>query len=138
MNVKAPVSSIMTKDLITVGPKDSLSKVQEIFEGHNIHHLPVVEFKKIVGIVSKTDFMAFLRGAGQNEMDRLINETRLRSYKAEDIMTHGLAKLEPDDRINVALDIFKMNRFHALPVVQDNELVGIITTHDIIRALAEE
>ena len=53
-------------------------------------------------------------------------------------MTTGLAKLEPDDRINVALDVFCVNLFHALPVVKDNELVGILTPFDIIKTLAEE
>jgi CBS domain-containing protein len=38
----------------------------------------------------------------------------------------------------VALEIFNLNRFHALPVVDDGELVGIITPFDILKALSEE
>ena len=55
-------------------------------------------------------------------------------------MTKGLAKLTPDQRINVALEIFMENRFHAIPVLDEasGELVGIITTFDIIKALATE
>ena len=55
-------------------------------------------------------------------------------------MTKGLAKLTPDQRINVALEIFLENRFHAIPVVeeQSGELIGIITTFDVIKALASE
>ncbi|MDX1665798.1 MAG: CBS domain-containing protein [Saprospiraceae bacterium] len=49
-----------------------------------------------------------------------------------------MAKLSPKDRINVALEIFMENRFHAIPVVSDNELVGIVTTFDIIKELASE
>jgi acetoin utilization protein AcuB len=51
-------------------------------------------------------------------------------------MTKGLAKLDPEDRINVALEIFLVNRFHAIPVVKNEELVGIVTTYDIIKTLA--
>jgi len=46
--------------------------------------------------------------------------------------------LDPNDRINVALEIFMVNRFHAIPVVENDELIGILTTYDIIKALATE
>jgi acetoin utilization protein AcuB len=135
MNVFAPVSTLMVTDLVTINPETSLRKVKEIFEEHSFHHLPVVNFRKIVGMVSRTDFDRFVGGlkkANEATTD-LVEKTR-----AEEIMTKGLGKLEPDDRINVALEIFSKNWFHALPVVKDDELVGIITTQDIIRALLNE
>ena len=140
MNVLAPVKTLMTTNLITVNPGDKLIELKEIFEKNKIHHIPVVSYKKIVGIVSKTDFIYFMRGFSRNEEDQFVNEARLRAYKAEDIMTKGLAKLTPEQRINVALEIFLENRFHAIPVVeeQNGELIGIITTFDIIKALASE
>jgi len=140
MNVLAPVKTLMTTDLITVNPEDKLMKVKEIFEKNKIHHIPVVSYKQMVGLISKTDFIYFMRGFSRSEEDRFVNEARLRAYKAEDIMTKGLAKLSPNQRINVALDIFLENRFHAIPVVEEagGELVGIITTFDIIKALASE
>ncbi len=137
MDVLAPISQIMSKELITVSEKDKLTVVKEIFEKYNIHHIPVVRFKSIVGIISKTDYLYFVRGFTQNEEDRFINESRLKAYTADEIMTTGMAKVEPADRINVALEIFKINRFHAIPVVENDELVGIVTTHDIISALSE-
>ena len=139
MNVLAPVKSIMTTELITVNPEDKLTVIKELFDSHNIHHIPVVRYKRLVGLVSKTDFNYFMRGFNRNEEDRFVNEARLRAYKAEDIMTTGLAKLNPEDRINVALEIFLVNRFHAIPVVhEDSELVGIVTTFDIIKEVASE
>jgi acetoin utilization protein AcuB len=139
MNVLAPVKDIMSSKLITVNPEDKLTTVKELFEKNNIHHLPVVRYKELVGLVSLTDFKHFLRGFKHSEEDKFVNEARLRAYKAEDIMTTGLAKLNPDDRINVALEIFLVNRFHAIPVVEeDNSLVGIVTTFDIIKELASE
>jgi len=138
MNVLDPVKKIMISKLITVNPKDKLTAVKEIFDNNKIHHVPVVRYKEIVGMISKSDFLHFLRGFNRNEEDRFVNEARLRVYNAEDIMTTGLAKVGPDERINVALEVFLENRFHAIPVVENNELVGIITTFDIIRALASE
>lgn len=136
MNTYAPISSIMVTELVTINPEDSLLQVKKIFETHNFHHLPVVNFRKIVGIISKTDFEHYTGGlTRKGEMD--ITET-LSHGKAKDIMTKGLGKLEPDDRINVALEIFSKNWFHALPVVQNEELVGIVTTQDVIKAILNE
>jgi acetoin utilization protein AcuB len=47
-------------------------------------------------------------------------------------MTKGLAVLESNDRIGVAIEIFKENLFHAIPIVDDEELKGIVTTFDLI------
>ena len=103
-----------------------------------MHHIPVVEDKKVVGIISKQDYLYFMRGSSKSVEDRFFNEARLRAYRAGDIMTPKIARLDESDRLNVAVEIFRLNRFHALPVTnQNDELVGIVTTHDIIRRLAE-
>ena len=140
MNIFAPISSLMTghKQLVTVNPEDSLMHVKEIFETHHFHHIPVVRFHEIVGIISKSDFEHFLGGAILYQSDRLLRENRLKREKAEEIMTTRMGKVESTDRINVALEIFNLNRFHALPVVDNDELVGIITTYDILKALSAE
>lgn len=134
MNTFAPISSIMVTDLVTVNPEDNLLTVKKIFDTHTFHHLPVVRFRKIVGIVSKTDFGHFTGGLNHGKAGTDL----LEHTKVEDIMTKGIGKLEPDDRINVALEIFSKNWFHALPVVANDELVGIVTTQDVIRAILNE
>jgi acetoin utilization protein AcuB len=140
MNLFAPISSLMTdyKHLVTVSPEDTLEKVKEIFDTHKFHHIPVVNFREIVGIVSKIDFEHFLGGAAMYGDNNMVSEQRLREARVKDIMTTHLGKVEPDDRINVALEIFTINLFHALPVVKDGELVGIITPFDILKKLADE
>jgi len=138
MNILAPVSTIMTKDLITVNPEDKLQVVKEIFDNNLIHHIPVVRYRKIVGIISKTDLLSFLKGASNFQKDgSYMNGMRLRNYLAEDIMTSGLAKVESSDRIDVVLEVFKENLFHAVPVVDNDELIGIVTTYDIITELSK-
>jgi acetoin utilization protein AcuB len=132
------VSTIMSTNLLTVHPKDTLADVKEIFDTHKIHHLPVVKYKEIVGIVSKSDLLQFLRGNQNDPYAEVFENSRLKSFTAGEIMTQRLAKLESDDRISVALEVFKENLFHAIPVVDDGELVGLVTTYDIIEALAED
>lgn len=138
MNVLAPVSTIMSTELITITSGESLLAVREMFEKNNIHHIPVVRYKEIVGLISKTDYLYFkqgcLVGVGEKEKETY----QLNQWKAEEIMTSKLAKLESDDPIRTALDLFRLNRFHALPVLKKGDLVGIITPHDIIEALANE
>ncbi len=137
MDILAPVSTIMTKKLLTVNPKDKLSVVKEIFDTHKIHHLPVVRYKTIVGMLSKTDLLYFLKGVTyDNGYEDMLNEARLSNYTADEIMTTGLAKISSKDRIGVAVEVFKENLFHAIPIVDDGELVGILTTYDIIRSLS--
>ena len=137
MNVLAPVSTLMTADVITVSPEDSLYRVKEIFDQHNIHHIPVIADDKIQGILSKTDFLYFLHGRAQTATDRLTEEAHLRAWKVGEIMIRGLAKVDRQEPIRTALEVFKTNRLHALPIVEGDRLVGILTTHDIIRALAD-
>lgn len=140
MNLFAPVSSLMTDyhHLVVVSPEESLTKIKEIFDTHDFHHVPVMRFREIVGIISKHDFEHFLGGDSVSQEDRFMNEKRLERTTAKDIMTKRLGKVESTDRLNVAVDIFTLNRFHALPVVDNGELVGIITPYDILRRLSQE
>jgi acetoin utilization protein AcuB len=71
-------------------------------------------------------------------MTESLTNNRLKTWEAEDIMSTKLAKVESSDAIRTALEVFKINRFHALPVVDNDELVGIVTPLDIVIALANE
>jgi CBS domain-containing protein len=103
-----------------------LEEAGSLFRKHEIHHLPVVSPEGLlVGILSQSDF---LKLAGHS----LANRT------AEEIMTTHLAKLEPDDDIRTATSVFALNKFHALPVVENGKIVGMLTTLDLIRFLDKE
>lgn len=138
MNLVAPVSTIMTKSLITVSPDDPVKLIKEIFATHKIHHIPVVRQKKIVGIISKSDFSAYYSGMSRHFEDRFLTETLLQLHKAEEIMTKKLATVESTAQIAVVVEVFKENILHALPVVDNDELVGIVTIHDIIELISRE
>ena len=138
MNLLSPVSSIMTKELITLNPDDALQKVKDIFESERIHHIPIVEDSKLSGLVSKSDYLFFCRTIDGKNVDRRLEKFRLSNYQVSDIMTKGIATLSPDDKINVALEIFKENIFHSIPVIDNNKVVGIVTPYDIIRTLSED
>jgi acetoin utilization protein AcuB len=117
------VSTIMTKELITIHPDDKLSMVLEAFKTKKIHHLPVIEDGKLVGLITTSDLMWLNRSFDDYS-----------SIQVSDVMTRKLATLEPSAKIGTAAEIFLENWFHALPIVDENELlVGIVTSFDILR-----
>lgn len=136
-NPLEPISNLMTSKLVTLSPGDDLWMAKELFDKHKIHHIPVVRYKDIVGILSKTDIDLFYHGYSKGKEAEL-EKDHLQETRVDEIMTTNLAKLEPSDPIRTALTVFKLNRFHALPVVLNDDLVGIVTTHDIILHLAKE
>lgn len=138
MNLLAPIESIMTKEVLSLSPKATIADVSDMFASKRIHHIPIVDGDEgLVGIVSKSDFLFFRRGYDK-ALDKSVENMRLNSYTVDYIMTKGMATVEPDTRINVVLEIFRENLFHAVPVTQDDKLVGIVTTYDIINQLAAD
>jgi acetoin utilization protein AcuB len=126
----------MTQNPICIGLNESLAVADKLFKENKIHHLPVIAEGKLVGMISKSDFLFFRRGFTTNSNEKLEEDVRLNNYTAKEIMTKKLAKLDPSDKINVALEVFKENLFHAIPVVENERIVGIVTTFDIINRLA--
>jgi len=134
MNLFNPVKSIMSTKLITVSQNDPIDLLVQIFEKHKFHHVLVVEERKLIGIVSRVDLNLFLNSSQSKENELM----RMKNHLVSEIMTTKIATLCPDDKITIALEVFKENIFHALPVIQDQEPVGIITTYDILNKLSED
>jgi len=117
-----PVHTIMTKNLITVRPSDTLSEVRKTFMTNSLHHLPVVENNQLVGIMTTYDLW-------KNE----IAPENYTTATVSQIMNTNIAKISPEDKIGTAAEIFLSNKFHALPVVnEENTLLGIVTTFDVL------
>jgi len=111
------VKEIMTKDVIYTEVPGSVSEALELIIKHNISGLPVVKkgTKKLVGIVTKDDFS---KNPEENQLALL--------------MTKDVVTIEPEADIEAAIKIFLENKFRRLPVIQDGELVGILTVSDIV------
>lgn len=126
----------MTKELITVTPEDNLLTVKQLFDMHSIHHIPVVHFKDLVGLISKSDLQLY----ANSDMDPISidikEDQKLKFTKVKQIMVVRLGKLEPQDRIELAIEVFLTNYFHCLPIVDGKELMGLLTPYDILRYVA--
>jgi len=133
MNPNAAIQEIMTTDLITIRPEDSISAIRAVFEKHDFHHLLVVEKgAQLVGIISKKDYLKTVHFASANTTERTGTIRENGVMVAKDMMTKYPIHLDPEDSIGLAADIFLANKFHALPIVEDGKLIGILTTHDLL------
>ncbi|GAA6764128.1 CBS domain-containing protein [Flavobacterium sp. KACC 22758] len=137
MKKREPISHIMTKTVVTVNQNDDLTKVVEKLKSNSIRHLPVVNGKKVVGIISRTDINRLTFGAlfdGQEGSDEAI----LQMLTIPQVMTAKPKTVSSDTIIRDLAEIFSKEEFHALPVVDNDELKGIVTTTDVIKYFLEQ
>ncbi|MDX5479787.1 CBS domain-containing protein [Fontibacter flavus] len=137
MKKREPISSIMTTKVVAVQEQDKLQDVMEIFRKHKIRHLPVLSGKKIAGIISRTDINRLTFGA-LFENQEGADEAVLEILSIPQVMTSKLKMVNPNDSIRDVAEIFANEEFHALPVVEGEELKGIVTTTDIIKYMLEQ
>ena len=138
MNIEKPVADIMTEYVKTLLPTDNLWDVKRIFDRFNIHHIPIVDSGIIKGIVSKTDFNHFVSGGLVKKEDKPTEEKRLSEIKIAEVMKTKVITIRKEDPIRLAMEIFRANRFHALPVVEDDILIGIVTPFDVLNEMLNE
>ena len=113
----------MTTQVVTLSPENTLGDARDILLSKRIHHLPVVDGRKLVGLVTSWDIFKLGK-----------SEAEYRSIKVRDVMTRRLATLEPTDKIGSVAEVLMEHLFHAIPIVNaENELEGIVTSYDLLR-----
>jgi CBS domain-containing protein len=113
----------MTTDLITLGPENTLGEARDILLSKHIHHIPIVEGRKLVGMVTSWDIFKLGKSVAE-----------YKDMKVKEIMTTKVATLEPDQHLGAVAEVLTEHLFHAVPIVNDNhELLGIVTSTDIVR-----
>lgn len=133
MNTEVPIKEIMTTDLITIAKKETALVIKEKFDSYPFHHLLVVDRKnKLAGIISKSDFYRFAYNLSQQTTGKTWSKKTMGSLVAKDLMTRTPYTLDPEDTIELAADLLLSNKFHAIPVVEADQLVGILTTFDLL------
>jgi CBS domain-containing protein len=132
MNIDLPVTSIMSQDPLRIGSKGRISELWEMLCTGRLHHVPVVDGERLVGIVSTLD-VAKLGIAPQEDgelLARCFLDSRL---SVENIMQRDVITVPSDGTIRDAARLLSAGGFHALPVVDAAErLVGIVTSTDLL------
>jgi len=135
MKKNESVTHIMTKNPVTAHHGDPISKVRQLFEDNNIQHLPVVSGDELIGMISWGDMLRISFGDAFGQSEESVDVTLDHTFEIEDIMTEEIRSIESDHSIRDAAVALSESHFHALPVVSGKELVGIVTSQDLIKYL---
>lgn len=130
----------MTEQVRSVKETTGLLEIQAVFDTHHFHHIPVLDLDgKVVGMISKLDYHLVLDHFTIFRVDKAekTNDRFLGALIAKDIMSRNVATIGPQTSVEEANSIFMENLFHALPVVEHNKLIGIVTTHDLLKYYSE-
>lgn len=121
------VKEIMTRDTITIGPDDKLSKVWNRMEESNITGIPVVKGKKPVGMITRGDIIKSGRA-------RIASESKKGRVppKIKTIMQGPPIKISPGDSIGEAARTMDEHSIGRLPVSEGERLIGIVDREDVI------
>ena len=126
----------MHKDLVTVTKDEKMTVAKKVMKEKNIRHLPVVDGKKLIGLVTNMD----IRKAEASPATSLeIRELHylLDKLTVGEIMTRNVITISPDISIEEATTLLHDNKIGCLPVVEDGNLVGILTENDVMEILIE-
>jgi CBS domain-containing protein len=137
------VRDVMTRRVISVAPETPLKEVARLLADNGISGVPVVEGGRVLGIVSEADFLmkeqevppgrpsllAWLFEATDGQRAR---QDKLHATTAREAMTAPAIVIGPEHGIREAAALMTRNRINRLPVLEDGELVGIVTRADLV------
>ena len=148
------ISKIMSKNVITVSPDDSIFEVESVLFNNNIRRVIVAKNKIPVGIITYRDFIPAKTfdlhreftdpvessEIAQNSQINEFNVNRLSyllTFAAKDIMTKNPFVVYPDDVVYTAAILMIRHDISGIPVIKNKKLVGIVTKSDIVNVLAD-
>ena len=135
MKKGTPISAIMTKHVITLNTKDNLETAERLFKKHHIRHIPVVKGKKIIGMLSYTDLLRISFADAVYEDEETIDTMVYNMFSIEQVMAKNLICVSSSTYIKDVAEILSKREFHAIPVCDNGNLVGMVTTTDLINFL---
>lgn len=138
MKKGTPVSAIMTKNVITLKTSDNLETAESLFKKHHIRHIPVVSGTKILGMLSYTDLLRISFADAVYEDEESVDTMVYNMFSIEQVMAKNLISVPATTTIKEVAEILSKKEFHAIPVVDNGKLMGIVTTTDLINFLLKQ
>ena len=133
--VGCTVGQFITRSVMTVTRQTTMRELAALFETHDFNSFPVAEDKKLVGIISKFDFLhafAFTTSQVVPHYNELMNRT------TAEVMTEAVVHVEPASPLTRVLQLMVGLKTRSFPVVSaDGRLEGMISREDVMRALKE-
>ncbi len=127
------VRDLMTNPVLTIRPHTRLPAIKQMMCERGVHRLPVVEGKRLLGIITLGD----VRNAFPSDLPTLNNHLppRLEAVRADQLMRTELITIAPDASVITAAELLLRHKVSGLPVLMEARLVGIITKSDLCRAV---
>jgi len=144
------VSEIMAKEVVTVKSETSIREIADIFEQRRFGSLPVIDDAgNLIGIVTASDLVeqgrtlhiptviSIFDWVIPLESEKALEQElhRMTAQTVGEIMSTGVVTIAPTEPVSKAADMMSYHKLHALPVVKDNKVVGMVARIDIIRSM---
>ena len=120
---------IMTTDVVTITSNTPFTDIRDLMRDHNIERIPVVDKDKLVGLVTKENLLRVGPSPATSLSVWEIN-TLLSNLKAKDMMIKDIVTASADMTVESAIALAQGKKVGCLPVMENNKLVGIVTTND--------
>jgi CBS domain-containing protein len=121
MGVIMKIKDIMSRDISCVSSEDSIAQAAKLMKEHNVGSVPVCNNKKLVGIITDRDIILRSVAEGQNSNQNNVS----------DIMSSNLVVGNPEMNADDAAKLMSSKKVRRLPIVDNNNLVGIVALGDI-------
>lgn len=121
------INEIMKKEPVTINFDVKLSDAYKLMNGKKIRHLPVMKNGRLVGVVTDRDLRLATSKLSEHPFDP--------GTEVEKIMSHPVSTAGPNDPVERATQVMRELKIGCLPVVEEMELVGIVTNTDLLDAL---
>lgn len=138
MKKGTPISEIMTSELVTLNRRDSLEYAEQLFKANRIRHIPVVENKKLLGMISYTDLLRISFADSIDEEEGVVDAVVYNLFTIDQVMIKKVVSVPSTATIKEVARLLVTKQFHAIPVVDGDQLVGIVTTTDLINYLLDQ
>jgi acetoin utilization protein AcuB len=119
------VDDVMTPDPMTLLPTATVREAYELMKEHGFRHVPIAEGDVLLGIISMTD-IGHLGAKVPEVLAKPLHE----------VMSRNLVTAKATDKVEVAAATMASRRINCLLVLDGTRLVGIVTTYDLLDALA--
>lgn len=116
------VNELMSRDIKEIGPQSSLQEAAQRMREFDVGSLPVVENRKLLGVITDRDITVRSTAAGVSPQDARVG----------DVMTPNLIFCYEDEDVEVAAELMEERQVRRLPVLnRDNQLIGILALADL-------
>ena len=129
-----PVSEIMRTQLLTLKTEDRLDLADDVMKLGRIRHMPVLDGKRLVGVVSQRDLLAASLSRAL-DFEALHRRSFLKSVAVEEVMALDVVTVAPDTSIGESALLMIRRKIGCLPVIgSEGAPVGLVTETDLLRA----